>query len=105
VKKIQIAPSSTTIDWELNQPITALRSPRIPFFVEDDKGDQCVFRPLCCSPLDHQVEGDMKTWAYRTVYVSPESIPEYLILNITPAAFPEHNQIDSQLQKIKIFLN
>lgn len=105
VKKIQIAPSSTTVDWELNQPITALDIPGgMPFIIEDDKGDQCVFRPLSTSPLDHQGEGDMKTWAYRTVYVTPESIPEYLLLKINPAVFPEYNQIDSQLQ-IKIFLD
>ena len=105
VRKIQIAPSSTTIDWELNKPITDLDIPGNPFFIEDDKGERCVFRPLSCSPLDHQAEGDMKTWAYRTVYVNPESIPECLIFKLNPALFPENDQIDSQLQEIKISLD
>lgn len=105
VKKIQIAPSSTTVDWELKQPITAPHFSSVPFLVEDDKGEQCVFRPISGSPLDHQVEGDVETWTNREVYESPESIPEYLVLRPNPTMFHEHSQIDSQLQEIKIFLD
>lgn len=104
VRKIQIAPSSTTIDWELNKPIAAPYFSDVPFFVEDDQGDQSVFSPISGSLMGHQVEGDMETWIYREVYQSPKSMPKYLILKINPAVFPEYNQVDSQPQ-IKIFLN
>lgn len=71
VRKIQIAPSSTTVDWELNQPITALDIPgEIPFIIEGDKGEQSVFSPISGSLMGHHVEGDMETWRHGDMDIS-----------------------------------
>lgn len=101
VTKVMIGPSSTTIDYDVNQDLNQSdKGELLDFAVEDDQGHG--LSPTEGGPISHQVEGHMETWALRAVYVSPESMPKYLVLTPVPPNFKDH--LD-QAAKIKVFLN
>ncbi|MBE3587435.1 MAG: DUF4179 domain-containing protein [Thermoanaerobacteraceae bacterium] len=77
IKKIEIAPSSTIIEYELTQPVNGqLGWQNLPRPI-DDKGN--YLRGLTCYTVSKHIEENMKTEVIREIFETPKILPKYLV--------------------------
>lgn len=97
VTKVTVGPSSTTIDYELTQPVEGkFNWMNLMYRVVDDKGD--ALSGCAGSFVGDRIEGRVKIEVFRNVFESPKNVPKYLIL------IPRPTDIGYPAQ-IKILLN
>jgi hypothetical protein len=92
ITKVTVDPSSTTIDYDVDESIA-----QMDLSVTDDSGDDLY--PVEGSSMGHQFERDTKIWMLREVLESPKDMPKYLVL--TPRLF----NVLYPAARIKISLN